>query len=293
MSIAGPTSEIPQVARPSSPIAPGVPEASGSASTTPTAPAPATADAPSVRASRSKKAGKDSASAPSAPHAGGRSRGSSAALIGGMPKVDLLPLSIRVLDKQKRSRRIMRAAALGVAIVVAAGTGAAWYLNMDAQVKLMAVQAEATSLLQQKASYSDLVTTQQQIELTTAAEAVGGATDVDWRAYLTQLQATLPAGVVLKTIAVDAAAPGAIYEQSTTPLEGSRIATLTFAATSPTLPDIPNWLDGLRTLPAFVDATPNSVRLDDVDGVYVVDITMHVNADAYSNRYAPTGTDGQ
>jgi len=140
---------------------------------------------------------------------------------------------------------------------------------------------------------SDLVNTERQISLTQAAQAVGGSTDVDWRGFLTQLQDTLPAGVVITTVNIDSAAPGMAYEQSSTPLEGARVATLNFTATSPSLPDVPTWLDGLRTLDAFVDATPNSVQLDADNSAYRVDITMHVSSKIYSGRYASKETDAQ
>ncbi len=214
-------------------------------------------------------------------------------IIGGMPRVDLLPLSIRILDKQKRARRAMRLATLGIVIVVLAGTAAAWYLNSTAQEELIEAQSTSNSLLQQQAQYSGLVTTERRIDLIQAAQAVGGSTDVDWRSYLSDMQSTLPQGVIIKTVSIDSAVPGAVYTQSATPLEGSRIATLSFSAISTSLPDVPTWLDGLRTLKAFVDATPNSVQLDESGSAYVVDITMHINTDAYTNRFATEGTDAQ
>ncbi|THG29656.1 PilN domain-containing protein [Naasia lichenicola] len=299
---AGPTSEIPQVQTAPAPTAA---EALGgtAAAVETTVGAPTPAGKKKVKAPKAvkpaKAAGTEVAAKPSkglrAPIALPKGLPTHAAsmTIGGMPKVDLLPLSIRVLDRQKRARRTMRLAALGIAVIVLAGTGAAWYLNTTTQDELTEAQSLSSSLVGQQAQYSDLVATEQRIDLIEAAQAVGGSTDVDWRAYLADMQATLPAGVVIKTVSIDSAAPGMVYEQSATPLEGSRIATLTFSAISPSLPDVPTWLDGLRSLKAFVDATPNSVQLDETGGTYVVDITMHINTDAYTNRFATTGTDAQ
>jgi len=310
---AGPTSEIPQVRLPAAAPAAGAsdpsPAAAPAAESVSEQPSEQSTEQPSGKKSTIKR-GRPAKSAPNAPRGGKGPKSkpavaqparpksrpgapSTSLVIGGMPKVDLLPLSIRVLDKQKRARRTMRLAAVGVAVIVFAGTAGAWYLNMTAQQELAEAQSASTSLLQQQSQYSDLVTVNRQIDLTTAAQAVGGATDVNWRDYLATLQSTLPSGVVLKTVTIDSAAPGTTYEQSTTPLEGMRVATLTFTAISPSLPDVPNWLNGLRTLDAFVDATPNSVQLDDTDNTYLVEITMHVNADIYSNRFAATGTDAQ
>ena len=63
------------------------------------------------------------------------------------------------------------------------------------------------------------------------------------------------------------------------------MATLVFAATSPTLPEVPTWLDGLQTLPGFADALPGSLITND-DGTYTVNVTMHINDEAFSKRFA-------
>ena len=81
-------------------------------------------------------------------------------------------------------------------------------------------------------------------------------------------------------------------ETGVVPLEGGRVGTLAFAATSPTLPSIPTWLNGLRSLPGFVDAVPNSVTRQE-DGSYTASITMHINAEAYSGRFAPKVPDAE
>jgi Tfp pilus assembly protein PilN len=200
--------------------------------------------------------------------------------------VDLLPQALRVRQHQKRVRRGLRLGLIGVIAIVALATAGAVVANTAAQASLTAAQDETLTLLGQQAQYSDLKGVQQRIALTQAAQAVGAGTEVDWSAYLGALRATLPGGVSLTTVSVDSASPMKGYEQPTAPLEGPRIATLTFTALSPTLPDVPTWIDALGTLPAFVDAVPDSVTLDE-SGAYVVNMTMHIGADAYTGRFAP------
>jgi Tfp pilus assembly protein PilN len=206
--------------------------------------------------------------------------------LGVSPRVDLLPQALRVRQHQKRVRRWLRVGLVGVVALVALGTAGGMVLNATAQGSLAAAQDETLNLLGQQAQYSELKGVQERIALTEAAQAVGAGTEVDWSAYLGALRATLPAGVTLTSVSVDSASPTKVYEQPTVPLEGARIATLTFSALSPALPDVPTWIDALATLPAFVDAIPDSVTLDD-SGAYVVNMTMHIGADAYSGRFAP------
>lgn len=203
--------------------------------------------------------------------------------IGGAPRVDLLPPEIRA---ERRGAAVVRRAWMGVAVAVAAvviATAASSLGAAEAQADLEAAQGETQSLLSQQASYSDVKEVKTQVELLTAAERVGGSTDIDWPAYLAQVQATLPVGVSITSVSLDQASPFVQYPQATAALQGARVATLTFEATSPTLPSVPQWLDGLATLPGYADAQPGSVSLE--EGVYTANITMHVNEAAFSGRY--------
>jgi hypothetical protein len=129
---------------------------------------------------------------------------------------------------------------------------------------------------------------QQQIELIQAAEQVGAATEINWEQYLGAVQSTLPANVSLDTINIDSITPFSAYSQATAPLQGARVATLTFTAKSSTLPQVPTWLDALATLPGYADASPGSVTRDET-GAYSVSITLHINQSAFTNRLVQAG----
>jgi Tfp pilus assembly protein PilN len=210
--------------------------------------------------------------------------------IGRAPSVDLLPQSIRDQASQKHLRRRLMACVAGAAVLVAAGFGGALQYSAAQQQDLLAAQAETGTLLTERAGFAEFIGIRDRVALAEVAQRVAASTEVDWSAYLRELQRTLPDGVKLTATSIDSASPIAMFGQATVPLEGPRIATLNFTATSRTLPDVPNWLDSLGSLPAFVDAVPNSVTLDE-GGVYVVNITMHIGADAYSGRFSADGTE--
>ncbi|MEO6116717.1 MAG: hypothetical protein ABIP33_10055 [Pseudolysinimonas sp.] len=232
---------------------------------------------------------------PSGPMRGGAASNVS---VGGAPRVDLMPPEIKLKRSQLRTRRTLRLALFGVFLLVVVASGATWAWSALAQTSLAAAQAQQQGLVAQQAKYSKVTTVQDATSLIKAGQVIGDATEIDWQAYLTKLQATLPAGVVFTTVNIDTADPMKSYAQSTTPLQGDRIATLAFTATSPTLPSIPVWLTGLKSLPGFVDATPGQVSLA-TDGTYSADVTMHIGIDAFANRFDPkkkdastTGTTG-
>jgi hypothetical protein len=208
---------------------------------------------------------------------------SRATLVGTSPRVSLIPPEITERHKQRGVQRGMRLGVFGVLVVVLAGIAGCWYLATMSQLALVEAQNETTTLLAQQAEFAETQNSLNAVALGEAALAVGGSTEIDWQDYLGLVQGSLPAGVTLDTFNVDASTVTENYPQSDVPLQGARIATLQFSAISPGIPEIPSWLDALRKLPGFVDAVPGSVIQREV-GDYIATITMHIDAEVYTNR---------
>jgi len=232
---------------------------------------------------------KNAEQAPEGPVRGnkpGPVRGAAAgAAVGGAPRVDLMPPEIRVKRAQLRTRRKLRLALFGVFLVVVAACGGTWVLATVSQTTLAAAQSQQQQLLAQQLTYSDVTTIKSSIGQIKAAQKVGDSTEIDWDMYLTKLQATLPAGVTFSTVNITTTTPITALGQSTTPLEGARVATLMFTASSPTLPSIPSLLNALKTLPGFVDATPGDVTSAGGNAGFTANVTMHINTQAFDNRF--------
>jgi hypothetical protein len=215
-------------------------------------------------------------------------RGKSARVlvIGGPPRVDLLPTEVHT---NRRERAVVRRAWAGVIVVavgVAVVTGWAATSRMSAEQDLTAAQSETTALLQQQSQFRDVRSTEREAALLRAAQQVGGSTEVDWSTTLRSVQSKLPAGVQITGVTIDSASATEAYAQSDDPLQGQRIATLTFDAKSPALPSIPAWLTAVGGLTGFVDANANSVaRADDGSG-YSVNMTIHLNEASFDDVYA-------
>jgi hypothetical protein len=205
--------------------------------------------------------------------------------LGASPRANLLPPEIHMVARQKATQRALWIGVVGVVLVVIVAYIGAAVLNLSSTVGLVQSQDRAAALVVEQGTHSEVRDIKTNVALSEAALEVGASTEVDLKTYLLTLGATLPAGVAIMTVETDGATPIADYPQSDTPLEGPRVGTLVFTAISPTIPSIPVWLDGLATLDGFVDAVPNSVTLND-DGTYLVTMTMHIDAGAYSNRFA-------
>jgi hypothetical protein len=209
-------------------------------------------------------------------------------VLGGESRADLLPREVRMQRKVKVVRRRLGFFVILLIVVMLGATALARSLADQAQANLAIEQANTRSLMMMQHKYVEVRKVQQQIELIQAAEQVGAATEINWEQYLGAVQSTLPANVSLDTINIDSITPFSAYSQATAPLQGARVATLTFTAKSSTLPQVPTWLDALATLPGYADASPGSVTRDET-GAYSVSITLHINQAAFTNRLVQAG----
>ncbi|MFF1634500.1 hypothetical protein [Leifsonia sp. NPDC058248] len=210
-------------------------------------------------------------------------------VVGGQPRVDLLPPEVRAARKAKRTRRALGYGVLSTVIVMVLAAGAAFAFNVAAQARMLIAQSETASILAQQQEFVVVRAVQSQLGIAQAAQQVGASTEIDWKSYLSRVQATLPGDVSMQKVTVDSSTPLAIYTQATAPLQPSRVATLTFSASSPNLPQVPTWLRSLAKLPGYADATPGTITLDKTTNQYTVNITMHINDAAFDKRFQPKG----
>lgn len=206
-------------------------------------------------------------------------------VIGGESKVDLLPQELRVKRKGKVLRRRLGFLVILVAVLVTGASALVRAQASQAKVDLSIEQSNAQSILLQQRKYGEVKKIQTQAETIQAAQQVGTSTEINWKNYLISVQSTLPPNVSLDSVNIDSATPFATYAQASAPLQGERIATLSFTAISSTLPQVPQWLVALATLPGYSDANPGSVNRTET-GSYSVNITMHINQAAFTNRFA-------
>jgi Tfp pilus assembly protein PilN len=205
--------------------------------------------------------------------------------VGEEPRVNLLPPEVRQRRRAKVVRRRIGFLVILMVTLILGGTALIRAQALQSQRQLAIATMNTKSLKLQQDKYGQVQKIQDQVDTIEAAQQVGTSTEIDWKAYLISVQATLPANVTLDTINVDSATPFVPYTQATAPLQGSRIATLSFTAKSATLPKVPTWLIALTSLRGYADASPGSVTRNEAGG-YLVNITMHINESAFTHRFA-------
>lgn len=208
-------------------------------------------------------------------------------VVGGAPRVDLLPSEVHASRRQRGTVRRAWAGVIVVAVAVALVAGWATTGRMSAEQELEAAQNETASLAQQQGQYRDVRATESGTALLEAAQAVGGSPEVAWSATLESVRSKLPAGVQITGVTADSATATDAYAQSEDPLQGQRIATLTFDAKSTALPSVPDWLTAVGGVTGFVDANVNSVARSDDGSGYAVNMTIHLDEKAFDGKYLP------
>jgi Tfp pilus assembly protein PilN len=205
-------------------------------------------------------------------------------VLGGVPRVNLLPPEVGQAAKARSLRAGLSLLVVAAMVVVGAGYGLASLHAANSNARLDAANAQTQTLLAQVKKYVEVRQVTGDLKLATAARQVGSSTEIDWRSYLQSIAGSLPLGTTIVKFDATSSSPIAEFAQPTVPLQGERIAELKFDATSDSLPDVQAWLNALAKLTGFVDAAPGKVILSD-DGTYQATITMHVNEQALANRF--------
>jgi hypothetical protein len=208
-------------------------------------------------------------------------------VLGGEPRVNLLPPEVAEQARDRLLRRKLVLVTAGTVVLVLLGIGGAGLHATSSTMRLADAQAETANLLAEQGQYVAVRQVQAQVDTAHAARAVGGWTEIDWKAYLQGVRAALPADVGIDAVTVDSTSPLTAYAQPTAPLQNARVATLTVTLASPGLPEVPQWLEQLQGLPGMADAAAGSITAADTGGFTVV-VTMHINADAFSGRFLDT-----
>lgn len=209
--------------------------------------------------------------------------------LGGFPRVNLLPPEVAQAAKARSLHRVLSLLVVAAMVLVGSGYGLAQVHASSVQHRLDVANQRTTQLLTQQRKYVEVRKVTSDLTLVAAARQVGASTEINWQSYLADIQASLPAGTTIVSFKATNGSPLMEFEQPTVPLQGARVAQISFLATTDALPDVGAWLNALAGLKGFVDAAPGSVTRDGT-GVYKAQVVMHISQKAFANRFPSTTT---
>lgn len=210
-------------------------------------------------------------------------------VVGGVPRVDLLPPEVRARYRSRSLRRRLGALVVAVAAVTGGGIALATVLSISADAALAAEQQRTQDLLAQQLEFVEVTQLKSESVAIEQARMVGASTEILWPQYLAAVRATMPEGTALAVLGVQSSSPIASIEQPSVPLQQPRVASIRLGVTAPDLATVAAWIAALPGLTGYADATLGSIEPSDA-GV-LANVTVNITAEAFANRFAPTPDD--
>jgi hypothetical protein len=215
-------------------------------------------------------------------------------VIGGEPRVHLLPPHVLINRRGKVVRRRLGFGVVGVIALVAVGFGAASLSLINSQSNLLSAQSETGSILQQQAKYGDVLKVKADASAIQSSQKLATSQEILWAPFYSSFEALMPASSSITSLSVSLDNPlgGSSGSAATSgPFEAAHVATIEGTLAMPQS-SISGWLDSLANLKGFVDVTPNSVTAGE-GGIYTVSITMHIDKDVLANRFTKVTGDNK
>lgn len=213
-------------------------------------------------------------------------------VVGGEPRVSLLPPE---LEQRKRAAATRRLAVIVVFIAIAigaVGTGAAWLYQIERNGRLDAARLETAALLQQQAKYADVRSAAIVVAAANDARIQVAATEIDWQDYLQKALDKLPAGAVVDHVQVDSSTVMQTYSPPTAPLQPARIGAISWEVYFPTVASVDDWIKGLEDLVGYVDARPTGVAWDANRSMFKAGVIFTYNEAILAHRYDTAADEG-
>jgi len=205
-------------------------------------------------------------------------------ILGGMPRVHLLPREVGEGQKSRALRRRLLAGLVIVVVLAILATVGATFALFTANAQLANEQSRSALLASSRTKFGDVTRLQGQVDQIVTSQPLADAGEILWAPYLQQIQASLPADMTITAFTASTATAATVTAPDG--LSPNHVADVKITADSPQLP-ISDWLDNLAKVKGVVAAQPGSVTLVEDTGRYTVEVDLLVNSDALSNRFAP------
>ena len=209
-------------------------------------------------------------------------------VLGGLPAVRLLPSTYEDGVRLSRLRRKLVSGLVAVVIVALVGVGVATAWLAFANSELESEQARSGLLKIEQQKYSDVTMLESQLRGIAEAQPLAASGEIQWAPYLALVGATLPPDTVITAISAKLSSTADPALQ-VVPLQAAHVAVVGLTVNSPQA-SVSDWLDSMRSLPGFVDATPGNVVLVPETGRYTVAVDLLVNDVALAKRFEPKDT---
>lgn len=212
-------------------------------------------------------------------------------VLGGEPRVQLLPPSVREREKRHAARRMMVLLVVLALVISGGGTVFAFLRAVQAETALAAAQQRTEEILAQQQEYAEGSRVAALVNQTRAAQQQVTATEIDWLALLAKLAGYLPEGTTQAEVAFTSPAPWEPPLTTDGPLRAERIASVSLVIVGERYGDAASFIDGVRGMPGYADVVITGTTFE--DGIYRTSISLSLNADILADRYGVEQPEGE
>ena len=213
-------------------------------------------------------------------------------IVGGAPRADLLPPSVRQADAARKQRGLLAVVFIIVIVVVGGAYAATSVLAAMSAAQLASANERTSALLLEKGKYSEVTEIQLDLDEANAAVSVGSSTDLDWEALLKNLDRRLPKGATIMAAIAKVSSPVTAIGQPGVTLYGPRVAEIQLTLATKTLADVPDFLRDVTDIPGFADVVPESTTFENEDHYETV-LTIHFDSGALVSAVTPEETNNE
>lgn len=207
----------------------------------------------------------------------------SSLVLGGEPRVDLLPPEVRQNERAAATRKLFGIMIVVAVVVMAAGTGLGVLRTMDADSGLAAEQATAAAKALEKTKYLEATTLNSLVAATKEARTVGTSTEVLWANLYNQIAVSLPSGVSIVSTTMTGTAPWAQSTPIGGIMRGDRVAGVALVVASASVIDQTALVRSFAAIPGYANASISSVV--QAKDVYSMTISLDLSKAALSGRF--------
>ncbi len=208
---------------------------------------------------------------------------SDALVLGGAPRVHLLPGEVDEARKAKGIRSRLLGVLVGVLVLAVGGVGLASLSLASATNEQSTQQAQTAALSAELLKYGSVTSIQGQLDDIKTVQPLATEGEILWAPYVATIQATLPAGTSIKAFTAKLDVASADTPESN-PLVGTHVATLSVTANGPQAA-LSGWLASLGSVKGVVNATPGVVAKTDTPGVYTTNVDLLLAKSVAANRF--------
>jgi hypothetical protein len=214
-------------------------------------------------------------------------------VLGAEPRANLLPPEVHERVKARRTRGYLVLLVIVVFLATAGGFAFASIRALSAQSSLAAAQTRTLELIEEKATYSEVIATTSALALITDTQVDATSTEITWGEVFDRIGLVLPVGKYF-VASIDASFP-APWEPpllESGPLQEARAGVLTLQLVTETFPEGAALYRSISEVEGIADVRLETVELPEGQSGYRTTILIALSADSLSDRWSDEDEEG-